>query len=65
MQWFVVLQGVFLFKKFASIVELVAGSVACTDGASGVAAEGSFFKSLFNTLVKEGEIVASLCAGVN
>ncbi|XP_009358296.2 LOW QUALITY PROTEIN: E3 UFM1-protein ligase 1 homolog [Pyrus x bretschneideri] len=35
------------------------------DGASGVAVEGSFFQSLFNGLVKEGEILGSLRAGVH
>ncbi|XP_059660679.1 E3 UFM1-protein ligase 1 homolog [Cornus florida] len=36
-----------------------------TDGASGVAVEGSFFQSLFNGLVKEGEILGSLRAGTH
>lgn len=35
------------------------------EGASGVAVEGSFFQSLFNGLVMEGEIVGSLRAGVH
>ncbi|KAA8549721.1 hypothetical protein F0562_001261 [Nyssa sinensis] len=35
------------------------------DGATGVAVEGSFFQSLFNGLVKEGEILGYLRAGVN
>lgn len=35
------------------------------DGASGVAVEGSFFQSLFNGLVKEGQILGSLRAGVH
>ncbi|KAL1818915.1 hypothetical protein ACET3Z_013784 [Daucus carota] len=35
------------------------------DGASGVAVDGSFFQSLFNGLVKEGEILGSLRAGVH
>ncbi|KAM5583840.1 hypothetical protein ABKV19_003626 [Rosa sericea] len=35
------------------------------EGASGVAVEGSFFQSLFNGLVKEGEILGSLRAGVH
>ncbi|XP_050141225.1 E3 UFM1-protein ligase 1 homolog [Malus sylvestris] len=35
------------------------------DGASGVAVEGSFFQSLFNGLIKEGEILGSLRAGVH
>ncbi|XP_073014815.1 E3 UFM1-protein ligase 1 homolog [Primulina eburnea] len=35
------------------------------DGSSGVAVESSFFQSLFNSVVKEGEILGSLRAGVN
>ncbi|KAJ1431948.1 E3 UFM1-protein ligase 1 [Sesbania bispinosa] len=35
------------------------------DGASGVAVEGAFFQSLFNGLVKGGEILGSLRAGVH
>ncbi|GAV71409.1 DUF2042 domain-containing protein [Cephalotus follicularis] len=34
-------------------------------GASAVAVEGSFFQSLFNGLVKEGEVLGSLRAGVH
>ncbi|KAJ0979416.1 hypothetical protein J5N97_014890 [Dioscorea zingiberensis] len=34
------------------------------DSASGVSVEGTFFQSLFNGLVKEGEILGSLRAGV-
>lgn len=35
------------------------------NGASGVAVDSSFFQSLFNGLVKEGEILGSLRAGVH
>ncbi|RDX74428.1 E3 UFM1-protein ligase 1-like protein [Mucuna pruriens] len=35
------------------------------DGASGLAVEGSFFQSLFNGLVKEGEVLGSVRAGVH
>ncbi|GAU14606.1 hypothetical protein TSUD_96700 [Trifolium subterraneum] len=35
------------------------------DGASGVAVDGSFFQSLFNGLVKGGEILGSIRAGVH
>ncbi|XP_050211386.1 E3 UFM1-protein ligase 1 homolog [Mercurialis annua] len=35
------------------------------DGASGVVVESSFFQSLFNGLVKEGEVLGSLRAGVH
>ncbi|XP_058099005.1 E3 UFM1-protein ligase 1 homolog [Magnolia sinica] len=35
------------------------------DGANGVSVEGSFFQSLFNGLVKEGEILGSVRAGVH
>ncbi|MED6147155.1 hypothetical protein PIB30_041407 [Stylosanthes scabra] len=35
------------------------------DGTSGVAVDGSFFQSLFNGLVKEGEIQGSVRAGVH
>ncbi|XP_057449095.1 E3 UFM1-protein ligase 1 homolog isoform X2 [Lotus japonicus] len=35
------------------------------DGASGVAVEGAFFQSLFNGLVKGGEILGSVRAGVH
>lgn len=34
------------------------------DGASGVSVEDSFFQSIFNGLLKEGEILGSLRAGV-
>lgn len=34
------------------------------DGASGVAVEASLFQSLFNELLKQGEILGSLRAGV-
>ncbi|KAM0953621.1 putative E3 UFM1-protein ligase 1 [Dioscorea sansibarensis] len=34
------------------------------DNASGVSVEGTFFQSLFNGLVKEGEVLGSLRAGV-
>lgn len=34
------------------------------DGANGVSVEGAFFQSQFNGLVKEGEILGSLRAGV-
>ncbi|KAK7404632.1 hypothetical protein VNO78_05587 [Psophocarpus tetragonolobus] len=35
------------------------------DGTSGLAIEGSFFQSLFNGLLKEGEVLGSLRAGVH
>ncbi|XVE59187.1 hypothetical protein DITRI_Ditri05aG0025200 [Diplodiscus trichospermus] len=35
------------------------------EGATGVAVEGSFFQSLFNGLVKEGEVLGTLRAGVH
>ncbi|KAK6935941.1 E3 UFM1-protein ligase 1 [Dillenia turbinata] len=35
------------------------------DGATGVAVDGSFFQSLFNGLLKDGEILGSLRAGVH
>lgn len=35
------------------------------DGATGVAVEGSFFQSLFNGLVKEGEVLGSVRAGAH
>ncbi|KAJ4725901.1 E3 UFM1-protein ligase 1 [Melia azedarach] len=35
------------------------------DGATGVAVEGSFFQSLFNGVVKEGEVLGSLRAGTH
>ncbi|CAN1847068.1 E3 UFM1-protein ligase 1 homolog [Linum perenne] len=35
------------------------------DGASGVAIESSFFQSMFNALLKEGEVLGSLRAGVH
>ncbi|KAI8009138.1 hypothetical protein LOK49_LG07G03046 [Camellia lanceoleosa] len=64
MQWFVVLQGAF-FDEFVKIVELVALLLHEMDGASGVAVESSFFQTLFNGLVKDGEILGSLRAGVH
>ncbi|XP_071715518.1 E3 UFM1-protein ligase 1 homolog [Rutidosis leptorrhynchoides] len=35
------------------------------DGASGVAVEGSFFQSMFNGLVKDGQVLGSVRAGVH
>lgn len=35
------------------------------DGASGVAVEGSFFQSMFNGLVKEGQVLGSVRAGIH
>lgn len=35
------------------------------DGATGVAVEGSFFQSMFNGLLKEGEVLGSLRAGTH
>lgn len=35
------------------------------DGSSGVATDFSFFQSLFNGLMKEGEVLGSLRAGVH
>ncbi|KAK6271917.1 hypothetical protein POUND7_009000 [Theobroma cacao] len=35
------------------------------EGATGVAVEGSFFQSLFNGLVKEGEVLGTLRAGLH
>ncbi|KAI7751445.1 hypothetical protein M8C21_001181 [Ambrosia artemisiifolia] len=35
------------------------------DGATGVAVEGSFFQSMFNGLVKEGQVLGSVRAGVH
>ncbi|GJW09334.1 E3 UFM1-protein ligase 1 [Tanacetum coccineum] len=35
------------------------------DGASGVAVEGTFFQSMFNGLVKEGQVLGSVRAGVH
>ncbi|XP_020214307.1 E3 UFM1-protein ligase 1 homolog [Cajanus cajan] len=35
------------------------------DGTSGLAVEGSFFQSLFNGLVKEGQVLGSVRAGVH
>ena len=35
------------------------------NGASGVAVEGSFFQSLFNGLLKDGDTLGSLRAGVH
>lgn len=35
------------------------------DGASGVAVEVSFFQSLFNGIVKQGEVLGQLRAGVH
>lgn len=35
------------------------------DSASGVAVEGTFFQSMFNGLVKEGQVLGSVRAGVH
>lgn len=35
------------------------------DAASGVAVEASFFQSMFNGLVKEGQVLGSVRAGVH
>ncbi|CAI9105271.1 OLC1v1004161C1 [Oldenlandia corymbosa var. corymbosa] len=58
-------RGVFVPLNLPALWNSLQGLLAETDGASGVAVEGSFFQSLFNGLVKEGEILGSLRAGVH
>lgn len=58
-------RGVFVPVNLSALWNSLQGLLQETDGASGVAVEGSFFQSLFNGLVKEGEILGSLRAGVH
>ena len=58
-------RGVFVPINLPALWNSLQGLLAETDGASGVAVEGSFFQSLFNGLLKEGEVLGSLRAGVH
>lgn len=58
-------RGIFVPTNLSSLWNSLQDLLQETDGASGVAVEGSFFQSLFNGLVKEGEILGSLRAGVH
>ncbi|XP_027087980.1 E3 UFM1-protein ligase 1 homolog isoform X1 [Coffea arabica] len=58
-------RGIFVPTNLSALWNSLQDLLQETDGASGVAVEGSFFQSLFNGLVKEGEILGSLRAGVH
>ncbi|KAJ7947726.1 E3 UFM1-protein ligase 1-like [Quillaja saponaria] len=58
-------RGITVPTNLSTLWSLLQKLLQDMDGSSGVATEGSFFQSLFNGLVKNGEILGSLRAGVN
>lgn len=58
-------RGVFVPMNLSALWNSLQGLLHEMDESSGVAVEGSFLHSLFNGLVKEGEILGSLRAGVH
>ncbi|KAL3530680.1 hypothetical protein ACH5RR_010002 [Cinchona calisaya] len=58
-------RGVFVPMNLSALWRSLQGLLQEIDGASGVAVEGSFFQSLFHGLVKDGEVLGSLRAGVH
>ncbi|KAK4709585.1 hypothetical protein R3W88_030510 [Solanum pinnatisectum] len=58
-------RGIFVPMNTAALWNSLLSLLQEMDGAVGVAVDTSFFQSLFNGLVKEGEILGSLRAGVH
>lgn len=58
-------RGVFVPTNLSALWNSLQGVLHEMDESSSVAVEGSFLHSLFNGLVKEGEILGSLRAGVH
>ncbi|KAI5666111.1 hypothetical protein M9H77_15964 [Catharanthus roseus] len=58
-------RGVFVPMNLSALWNSLQGLLQEMDGATGVATDNSFFHSLFTGLVKEGEILGSLRAGVH
>lgn len=58
-------RGVFVPINLSALWNSLLALLHDMDGATGVAVDGPFFQSLFNGLVKEGEILGSLRAGVH
>ncbi|KAE9462999.1 hypothetical protein C3L33_05093, partial [Rhododendron williamsianum] len=58
-------RGVTVPTNLSAVWSLLQMLLQEMDGASGVAVESSFFQTLFNGLVKDGENLGSLCAGVH
>ncbi|KAK6776870.1 hypothetical protein RDI58_027871 [Solanum bulbocastanum] len=58
-------RGIFVPMNTSALWNSLLSLLQDMDGAVGVAVDTSFFQSLFNGLVKEGEILGSLRAGVH
>ncbi|XP_060170255.1 E3 UFM1-protein ligase 1 homolog [Lycium barbarum] len=58
-------RGIFVPMNTSALWNSLQSLLQEMDGAVGVAVESSFFQSMFNGLVKEGEILGSLRAGVH
>lgn len=58
-------RGIFVPMNTSALWNSLQSLLQEMDGAVGVAVDASFFQSLFNGLVKEGEILGSLRAGVH
>lgn len=58
-------RGIFVPMNTSALWNTLQSLLQEMDGAIGVAVDASFFQSLFNGLVKEGEILGSLRAGVH
>ncbi|XP_059315182.1 E3 UFM1-protein ligase 1 homolog [Lycium ferocissimum] len=58
-------RGIFVPMNTSALWNFLQSLLQEMDGAVGVAVESSFFQSMFNGLVKEGEILGSLRAGVH
>ncbi|XP_009598257.1 E3 UFM1-protein ligase 1 homolog isoform X1 [Nicotiana tomentosiformis] len=58
-------RGIFVPMNTSALWNTLQSLLQEMDGAVGVAVDASFFQSLFNGLVKEGEILGSLRAGVH
>lgn len=58
-------RGIFVPTNTSALWNSLQSLLQEMDGAVGVAVDTSFFQSLFNGLVKEGQILGSLRAGVH
>ncbi|CAN4119993.1 unnamed protein product [Withania somnifera] len=58
-------RGIFVPMNTSALWNSLQSLLQEMDGSAGVAVDASFFQSLFNGLVKEGEILGSLRAGVH
>lgn len=58
-------RGIFVPMNLSALWNSLQSLLQEMDGAGSVAVESSFFQSLFNGIVKEGEILGALRAGVH